>query len=325
MIDESNSPRVAVVGQGLLGRGIAACLLRHGFTVVALDRGDAELTAARDTIDEMIKELVVARLTNPELHSAWPNRYIGEKDYRFLAECTFVIESVNEDAAGKADVLQRIEAEVRPDVVIASNTSAIPITQLQRGRRHPARFVGMHWAEPAHITRFMELVRGEETSETAFQTAATFARQIGKDVCACQKDLPGFIVNRMAYAMYREADYLIHNGVADADTIDRAMRNALGLWATMCGPLRWIDLTGGPELYAKAMQPVLPTLARNENLSPVMEQLAASGAQGIRNGRGFFNYTPEEVRQWAELYREHAWRMAKLQEEYFPVNKAPTA
>ena len=107
-------------------------------------------------------------------------------------------------------------------------------------------------------------------------------------------------------------------GVADADTIDRAVRNALGLWATLCGPLRWMDLTGGPELYAKAMQGVLPTLCNADTLSPLLQQLAASGAQGIRNGRGFFNYTPGEAQRWEELYRQHAWRVTEMQNEYFP-------
>ena len=97
------------------------------------------------------------------------------------------------------------------------------------------------------------------------------------------------------------------------------MRNALGLWATVCGPLRWMDLTGGPELYAKALQGVLPSLSNATELPPVMQKLAESGARGIVNGRGFFNYTPEEAREWEELYRRHAWRVAEMQDEYFPM------
>lgn len=323
MSADSLSPQVAVVGLGLLGRGIAACFLRHGMHVVALDRGEAELAAAREAIARMIDELIDAGLAQPEVRQHWAARYRAVTDYTQLADCTFVVESVPEDPATKAEALDRIEAVVAPTVVIASNTSAIPISSLQNGRCHPGRLVGMHWAEPAHATRFMELIRGDQTSDAAFQAAADMARRVGKEPCLCQKDIPGFIVNRLAYAMYREAQALLDAGVADADSIDRAMRNALGLWATLCGPLRWIDLSGGPELYAKAMEPVLPTLSRNEQLSPVFAELAASGAQGIRNGRGFYNYTPEEARQWAELYRQHAWRVAKMQDEYFPLTPAP--
>jgi len=93
------------------------------------------------------------------------------------------------------------------------------------------------------------------------------ARRLGKEPSVLQKEIPGFIVNRIGYAMYREALSLLEAGVADAETIDRSVRNALGLWATVCGPFRWIDLTGGPELYAKAMQHVLPTLNNSAALT----------------------------------------------------------
>jgi 3-hydroxybutyryl-CoA dehydrogenase len=118
--------------------------------------------------------------------------------------------------------------------------------------------------------------------------------------------------------MYREALHLLETGVADAETIDRSVRNALGLWATVCGPFRWIDLTGGPELYAKALGGVLPTLNNATELPPVMQRLAESGARGIVNGRGFFNYTTEEAHAWEDLYRRHAWRVVQMQDEYFP-------
>jgi 3-hydroxybutyryl-CoA dehydrogenase len=121
--------------------------------------------------------------------------------------------------------------------------------------------------------------------------------------------------------MYREALNLLQSGVADAATIDCATRNALGLWASVCGPLRWIDITGGPELYARAMQHVMPSLNNAVELPPVMQELAAAGARGITNGRGFYSYTPEEAQQWEELYRKHAWRVAQMQNEYFPLKK----
>lgn len=310
--------RVAVVGQGLLGRGIAACFLGHGFEVATIDPSAAQLEQARPAIAQMIADLVEHGRASPALLQEWSTRYLAQTDYHGLGDCSFVVESVTEDAVAKAAALTAIEAEVGAAIVIASNTSAIPISLLQKDRRYPERLVGMHWAEPAHATRFMELIRGEHTSEAAFQTAATVARQLGKEPCLCQKDVPGFIVNRIGYAMYREAQHLLDTGVADAENIDLAVRNALGLWATLCGPLRWMDLTGGPELYAKAMQPVLPTLSRAEQVSPLLQSLAASGAQGIRNGRGFYHYTPEEAHHWEELYRQHAWHVAKLQDDYFP-------
>ncbi|MEI6464618.1 MAG: 3-hydroxyacyl-CoA dehydrogenase family protein [Verrucomicrobiota bacterium] len=325
MTPEAESTSVAVVGQGLLGRSIAACFIGHGFSVVAIDRSDQTLTAARAAIAPMIDDLIERRGAPASLRSSWATRYLASTDFSRLRGCTFVVESVTEDATAKSAALAAIEAEVGPNVVIASNTSALPISQLQHGLLRPGRVVGMHWAEPAHATRFMELIRGDQTSAEAMEITTAMARRIGKDPCTCERDIPGFIVNRLAYAMYREAHYLLDAGVADADTIDRATRNALGLWATLCGPLRWMDLTGGPELYAQAMGPVLPSLSHATEVPVTMQRLAASGARGIRNGRGFYTYTPEEARHWEELLRQHAWRMTQLQADYFPLPAAPSS
>src|SRR5262249_16795923 len=150
---------------------------------------------------------------------------------RGFAACSFVIESVFEDYTVKQQVFEELEEVVGADVPIASNASALPISLLQSARSHPQRFLGMHWAEPAYVTRFLELIRGEHSSDDVMLAASTLGQRCGKEPCVVRKDVPGFIVNRLAYAMYREAVHLLETGVADVDTIDRAFRNACGLWA----------------------------------------------------------------------------------------------
>jgi 3-hydroxybutyryl-CoA dehydrogenase len=321
MSDPKNNQRVAVVGLGLLGRGIAACFLGHGFHVVAVDRSEGQHAEARKQLAIMMGELVEFGGFKPQLRDEWESRYIPATDFEAVRGCSFVVESVTEDVATKESVFDSLEALLPSDTVIATNTSAIPISQLQQRRKVPQRFVGMHWAEPAHATRFMELIRGEKTSDAALQTAAAMARHLGKEPCICQKDIPGFIVNRIGYAMYREALNVLQSGVADAETIDCAMRNAFGLWASVCGPMRWIDITGGPELYARAMQHVVPTLNNSNEIPAPLQKLAAEGARGITNGRGFYTYTDEEAHRWEELYRKHAWRVGQMHNEYFPIKK----
>lgn len=314
-----------MVGLGFLGRGITACFLGHGFEVVAVDRNREQLTKSERHIGRMLDELVEVRGFPARLRREWKSRYLPTDDFALLRGCHFLVESVTEDPAAKEDALGRIEQVVAPSAVIATNTSAIPISRMQERRRHPGRFIGMHWAEPAHVTRFMELIRGRHTTAATFKAAAAMGRRLGKEPCLLRKDVPGFIVNRIAYAMYREALHLLESGVADAETIDRGMRNALGLWATVCGPLRWIDLTGGPAGYAKAMNLVLPTLSKADKIPPVMRELANSNAKGIINGRGFFKYTPQEAHRWEKLYRRHALRVTAMHDEYSPLKrKTPT-
>lgn len=318
-----NQRRVAVVGLGFLGRGIAANLLGHGFEVVGWSRSPSGLEKAEQTIGRAVDEMIRHGDFDASLRGTWRSRYWASNDFESLAECGFVIESVTEDESVKDAVFDAIENQVASNVPIASNTSAIPISRLQRRRRQPGRFLGMHFAEPAYATRFLELIRGEATEDAAFDAAIDLAGRLGKEPSVVQKDVPGFIVNRLAYAMYREALYLIETGVADAETIDRSFRNAAGLWATMCGPLRWIDLTGGPVLYGPAMEPVLPGLSDAREVPAAMQALAAEGAEGITNGRGFYEYTAEEAERWESLYRHHAWAVYRMANEYRPLEPPP--
>ena len=312
---------IGLAGLGLLGRGIAACLLGHGFRVIAFTRQQATHATAREYIGRAIGDLVERAGCAPALIDEWPGRYEAVDSLERFGQCDFVIESVVEDMEAKREVFDEIEAVIGPRVPIASNTSALPIGRLQSGRKHPERFLGMHWAEPSHATRFMELISGERTSDEVVGAAVALAKAIGKEPSLVRKDVPAFIVNRIGYAMVREALNLIETGVADVETVDRSCRNALGLWATMCGPLRWMDLTGGPVLYARALRGVLPTLSNTTEVPRTLAELADSDARGVANGRGFYEYTEEEIREWEQRFREHAWTVRELMNKYSPLGE----
>lgn len=311
---------IGVVGLGLLGRGITACLLHQGCRVVAVERSAEEHAAARPRIDRLLRDLVDQQQAPPGLLTEWQTRLQQATDWNALAECSFVIESVTEDLGVKQSVFDHLEAVVAADAVIASNTSAIPISVLQQSRRHPERFVGMHWAEPAHATRFLELIRGEHTSDATMSRTEELSRQLGKDPSVCHRDVPGFIVNRIAYAIYREALHLVDSGVADVETVDRSLRNTLGLWAASCGPFRWIDLSGGPALYAKAMARVLPTLSNEPAPTGLLARLEAEDARGIVDGHGFYRYTPQDSETWQERQKRHAWLVKHWLDQEFPLS-----
>ncbi len=314
---------IGVVGLGLLGRGITACLLERGFDVVAVVPTAAEHAVALPIIEQLLGELIKHGDAPESVLVQWRSKLVQVTQWEPLADCNFVIESVNEDLELKQSVFEAIERVVSTDAVIASNTSAIPISVLQQRRKQPQRFVGMHWAEPAHATRFLELIRGDSTSDETMFRVEELGRRLGKDPTICQKDVAGFIVNRIAYAMYREALHLVETGVADVQTIDRSMRNTFGLWAASCGPFRWIDLTGGPALYGLAMQRVASSLqgdsAVPEPLPKPLAELARQDARGISNGRGFYQYTPEEASRWEERQRRHAWLVKDWLDAEFPI------
>lgn len=311
---------VAVVGMGLLGRGIAACLLASGYRVLGYDRSTVSLQKGAAAIDAAINELCEQGLPDVSIRQSWTSAYRESATLADLGEASFVIESIVEDADAKRRLFDDLERVVERTTPIASNTSAIPISALMTDRLHPERFLGMHWAEPAHATRFLELIRGAATSDEAFARAVALAEHCGKEPSFVERDVPGFIANRLGYAMYREALHLLEAGVADAETIDRSFRNSVGLWATFCGPLRWIDLTGGPTLYAKAMAPVLPDLANDSTIPATIADLAAANAEGIINGRGFYQYEHDEGEFWEMQFRSHAWNIKRLVDQERPLD-----
>jgi len=316
---------VGLVGLGFMGRGIAGCLLANGLHVISYTLAQSEYDQARVAVTHAIEELIEHANFDPALREEWPSRYREAASPQDLAQCDFIIESITESSEAKHQLFAQLETIVSFTTPIASNTSAIPISLLQQGRQHPERFLGMHWAEPAHATRFLELIRGEHTNDASLATAQQLALRLGKDACIVQQDIPGFIVNRLGYAMYREACNLLHLGIGDAETIDKAFRNSIGLWASVCGPLRWIDLTGGPALYGKTMTGVLPTLLNAPELPEPIATLMHDGATGVRSGQGFYSYTPEEAKHWEDIYRDQVWRARAIAEQVFPLTPGETS
>jgi 3-hydroxybutyryl-CoA dehydrogenase len=174
----------------------------------------------------------------------------------------------------------------------------------------------MHWAEPCHITQFLEIIRGEQTDDATADLAMELGRLAGKEPSLVKKDVEGFIVNRLGYAMLREAFWLLENGVADVETIDRSFRNAVSVWANIAGPFRWMDLSGVPA-YAAVMKRLWPKLSCATEVPKMMRDLVDSGARGITTGRGFYEYTPEQARQWEQRLSENVWKVRALRAELF--------
>lgn len=304
---------IGVAGLGLLGRGIATSLLAHGFKVITADPSEEVRTAARLHIEHSLHDLVERGGFPKSLLTDWQQRYSDGSDVTHFSSCDFVIESIFENLEAKHRLFDQIESIVKPTTPISSNTSALPISSLQAQRKHPNRFIGTHWAEPCHLTKFLEIVRGDQTDDATVAIALDLAKQVGKDPTLVKKDTAGFIVNRLGYAMFREAFWLLENGVADVDDIDRAFRNALSVWANIAGPFRWMDLTGIPA-YAAVMAKLNPELQTTNHVPETIKKLVDSGAVGIANGRGFYTYTPEQSAAWEKLLTENVWKVRELQQ-----------
>ena len=305
---------VAVVGLGLMGSSIIACLLAAGHSVLGLTRNVGSRSHSRERIGQLLGQMRSEGLLHEEPAQALARFEISD-DYHALSSRAVIIESIIEDWDVKKETLRRVEENAAPDALIGSNTSAIPVTLLQKGAIHPERILGIHWAEPAHVTRFMEIICGEQTGADFAELAVELARGWGKEPTLVKKDIRGFITNRIMYAMMREAFFLVENGYATPADVDRSLRNDLGWWITFAGPFRFMDLTGIPA-YASVMKDLLPELDCSKEVPSLMRKTVESGARGVSNARGFYPYSEESAKRWEDLFLKFSYEIRALAQKY---------
>lgn len=308
-----------VVGLGLMGSSIATCLLAAGHPLAGVARTPKEGRAAMKRIAGFLAEHKKEGLLNESVGRTLARLTIST-DYKILADCEFVVESIIEDLKAKRAVIAAIEKSVSPKTLIGSNTSALPITKLQRGMKHPKRVVGIHWGEPAHINKFMEVICGDETDKRFAARAMALAEGWGKEPALVRRDIRGFITNRIMYAMLREAFFLVESGLATPEDVDRSVRNDYGYWMTFAGPFRFMDVTGIPA-YAAVMRELWPELSCAKKVPKLMRKIVKSGALGLRNQRGFFRYTPVEALEWEKKFVEFSYDIRKVATKYNYLNR----
>ena len=305
---------IGVVGLGLMGNSIIACLLAAGHPVVGVTRSLSKRRNTRRHLQSILRQMKQEKLLSSDPAQVLEKLRITE-DFADLRECQVVIETVLEDLQVKYEVFRKIEAAVAPETIIGSNTSALPVTLLQKGASHPERFMGIHWGEPAHVLRFMEIICGDQTDLRLVERARALAERWGKEPSVVRRDIRGFLTNRCMYAMLREAFYLVESGYATIEDVDRSLRNDYGYWITLAGPFRFMDLTGIPA-YMRVMEHLLPDLCCTKEVPELMRKVVDSGALGVANARGFYKYTPQEARRWEKRFLRFTYDIRALAQKY---------
>ncbi|RYE20128.1 MAG: 3-hydroxyacyl-CoA dehydrogenase family protein [Sphingobacteriales bacterium] len=297
-----------------MGSSIATCILAAGHPVTSLIRDMKKAGEARLRVTEFLEQLHAEGILKEEPKTVLA-RFTITDDVAAFAGYEVIIESIIENLDEKKLVFNRLEEVLPATAIIGSNTSAIPVSVLQAGLKHPERLLGIHWAEPAHITRFLEVICGKQSDIKYAEKILTLAEGWGKEPSLLRKDIRGFITNRLMYALMRESFNLLENGYATVEDIDRSIRNDLGYWMTFAGPFRFMDLTGIPA-YLTVMQDLFPELDNSSSAPEFMEKLVASGAKGVSNAKGFYNYTEESAAKWEKLFVEFSYDIRKLAEKY---------
>ncbi len=280
--------RVVVVGgAGVMGNGICQVVAGAGLEVTMVDLDEAALARGRGRIETSLERLAKAGTISAPVAEATLAR-IGSSTALedAAAEADHVIETVVEDLALKADVLHRLDAVCRDEVILASNTSQISISRLAASTSRPDRVIGSHWFNPPPLMRLIELVRGVETSDETLATATELAHRYGKETIVCKRDTQGFVTSRLACLFAVEAARIVEEGIADVDDVNRACRLAFG---HAMGPLETADLSGLDTLL-RACEGMTDCYGDRFRAPQNIRALVAAGHLGRKTGRGFAEY-----------------------------------
>lgn len=278
--------RIAVIGAGLMGHGIAQVFALAGHDVTIYDAFPASL--------ETVKARILANLKDLGDDESAVNRVTPEGDLaQAVGNADYVVEAVLEDLALKQKLFAEIEPLVRPDTILASNTSVIPITAIMQGLSRRDRALGTHWWNPPFLVPLVEVIETQWTSPATVAFTMKLHAEAGKKPAHVKKDVPGFIGNRLQHALWREAISLVENGICDAETVDAVIKSAFGRRLAVLGPLENADMVG-TDLTLAIHQNVLGDIDRRPGPSPYLEKLVADGKLGFKSGEGFRKWTPEQ-------------------------------
>jgi len=277
---------IGVIGSGQMGGGIAQVCAQAGYDVVLFDVAPAQLAKARANIEKSLRKLAEKACIDTEAVEAALARILTSTVPEDLASSDLVIEAISENEALKIEIFRQFDALLKPEAILASNTSSIPITKLASSTKRPGRVIGMHFMNPVPVMKLVEVIRGYETSEETFSAVSGVAATIGKEIAVSQ-DYPGFIVNRILVPMLNEAAFAVYEGLASPEDIDKAMK--LGTNQPM-GPLALADFIGLDTVLA--IMEVLNSGFKDPKYRPcpLLVKLVQAGYLGKKSGRGFFTY-----------------------------------
>jgi 3-hydroxybutyryl-CoA dehydrogenase len=283
--------RVAVVGTGLMGHGISQAFALGGYPVAMYDadpdRVDRAIAGIRSNLQLFQEKGVV---TAAEAAAALPRLRPCRTLADAVGDADFVMEAVFEDLEIKKQVMRQLDAAAPAHTVLASNTSGLDVNQFGPATRRPDRVITAHFSNPPHIIPVVEVVKGEQTSEETLQLTVDLLRKIGKYPVVLKHHIPGFIWNRLQYAMFREAVGLVQKGVASPEDIDTVIEMGLGRRYTTVGPLKTGDING-LALFHQISKYLYPELDDAQGPHPVHTKLIEEGAHGAKTGRGFYDWS----------------------------------
>lgn len=291
----SNISKVAIIGFGTMGAGIAQRFAECGYDVVAtdttrdqIDSGLALIKRNQQTLIELgMLEAEEAKQSKQKLTTT-----LSLEDTVHQAQ--LVIEAVPEEINLKLDLFAKLDKLCAPETCLASNTSGLSITKIASSTAHPDRVAGYHWWNPPHIIPLVEVTKGEQTSDETVSLLVEIAQRLGKKPIIVNRDIPGFVGNRLQFAVFREALHILAEGIASAEDIDTAMSAGPGLRYGLLGPFRTADL-GGLDVFHAVSTYLFRELSTADKPSAQLSDMVKQGRLGAKTGHGFYDFAGQSL------------------------------
>ena len=302
---------IAVIGAGLMGHGLAQIFAVHGYPVKLMDLKEELLGKAIENIRSNLRlmaERGIGHLDEiePAIGKIETTVDLGEA----AAGVHFVVEAVSENLELKQKIFKDLDSLCSPKTILATNTSVISITEIAEKAKIRERILGTHFWNPPHLIPLVEVIRGKDTSDRAMDTAYDLLKRVGKHPVRVNKDVPGFVGNRLQHALWREAISIVERGIADPATVDECIKFGFGLRLPVLGPLETADMVG-TDLTLAIHNYILKYIESSPEPSPLLKKKVEDGDLGFKSGRGFQEWTPEEAQKSRKRLQEYLLEVTK--------------
>lgn len=276
-----------VVGAGIMGSGVGQACAQQGYEVTVADISEEIIAKAKKKVEGRLERRIERGKITQEEMEAVLSRMNWTVDFNLARECDFVLEAVSEDLDLKIEIFKKLDSICSPHAILATNTTALSVSEIASGTDRPERVIGMHFFNPAVIMKLVEIIRGNETSEETVETTKHFAESLGKVPVVTIKEAPAGIVSRVLAGLLNEAAVVYADGIASAQDIDEAMKLGAGL---PIGPLALMDMIG-LDIHLAKMETLYGKL-RDERYKPpeIIRVMVAQGKLGKKTGEGFYKY-----------------------------------
>ena len=281
---------IVVAGAGTMGASMAQIFAKYGYSVTLYDIAEAAIQRGQN----LVKVNQESQVSSGDLTAEQSAEIISHLSYTMdkqcFATCDLVVESILENLEIKQNFWEEVSKIVRPDCILATNTSGLSITKICERVVGPERFCGMHWFNPSHIVPLIEVISGDKTDPATADVVFSFSQRIGKKPIYVKKDALGFIANRLQAAILREALYIKEQGIGDFSDIDGAMKYGLGFRYACLGPFEVVD-QGGLDIHHHIATYLWEDLADDKYPSGLFEEIYQAGNYGVKSGAGFYDYS----------------------------------